>query len=428
MGTSKKKPAGLFSFTTMFSEADTKKLGITILTSDTKLMDIPYRIPFKNVALQKATGGWQGGVFNEISGDSQSGKSFLAYELIAEAQKMGGGGVLFDTEGAYETAYGDIVGINQTDGTFMLSLEQDIDKIFKLIYKTTKEFRAKVKKKSVPLIFIIDSFPGLQTKVDLANMEAGKDPRGFLAMQKNAKFIDHVGRIIPFLKKAAVNVTLLNQITIDYTVEYGDNKKSNGEQKIKFYTTQRLRGLINQKVIKTRVNKESDPKVIIGSVSKWTTIKNRGVKPFQEVIVKILYARGMRKWWGLEELLLRDGLIRFGTTNKDANGNESKKKLTVFKPLKGENKDKAYHSIRTLCDENPSFLTPFYTGTYDDGEGDLDDEDIKDVPENDESDSSDDMNDSDVSSEDESGEEDSEDIDTTGSDDMPEDFDIELED
>jgi len=64
-------------------------------------------IPFQNMALNIITGG--GAIENkfiEISGDSQTGKSYLAYELMADILNTGGHAYLNDNELAYDTAYG----------------------------------------------------------------------------------------------------------------------------------------------------------------------------------------------------------------------------------------------------------------------------------------------------------------------------------
>lgn len=358
-----------------------KDFQIDVMNEDTKFEEAPYRIPFRHKGLQKITGGIIGGKFAEISGMSQAGKSFLFYELASEAQKMGGFALLFDGERAFETAYADIVGLDMKAGTFSVSYEVDIDKLFNMSIKLIKAIRKKKKKLSVPILIGVDSFPTLQTKTDLENMEAGKDPRGYLAMQKNAKFSDNMSRMVGVLDKYGATFVLLNQLTKDYNVSFGDPWRSNAEEKIKFWATQRLRGKLMGKLV-SKKNKG----VQTGMKSSWKTIKNRAVKPFQEVITYIRYAKGINPTQGLADVLLNDFCIKDATTTQVREGltetmnpklfKENDKGETVFKkPHKGfkvyDTKlgdDNFYYTVEEIIEAHPEFMTPVWTGSYDDGE------------------------------------------------------------
>lgn len=333
---------------------------------------IPYRIPFKHVGLQSITGGIIGGKMAEISGDSQTGKSFLLYELIAGVQSMGGYALLFDLENAFENAFAKIVGINLRDGTFAIENNPDIGFFFSksmMFITKIREFEKLHKKPRAPILIGCDSFPGLSTKVDLANMEAGKDLRGYAAMQKNAYFSQEIGKFTQFLDQYDATLVFLNQTRTDHKIEFGDKTVTPAEGIIKFWCTQRIRGKLSKKIVKIVPSLEHDKtKITIGSTVWWETIKNRSIKPFQKMLVKFRYASGIEMYSGLDELLYSQEKIVPATTTKTRDGETVKKPIKGFKLKSGENKD-FYYSIADLVNANPSLITPAWTGTYDDGEG-----------------------------------------------------------
>ena len=116
---SRKPPSAGFSFADIEGDAKLKKLGVKyeIVTAEMGNKKDGYRIPFNNVALQSATGGIIGGTFAEFGAQSQGGKSFLAYELMANCQAMGGVVMLNDGEGAFDVSYADDDDVDDGDDT-----------------------------------------------------------------------------------------------------------------------------------------------------------------------------------------------------------------------------------------------------------------------------------------------------------------------
>lgn len=331
--------------------------------------DFPYRIPFSHQGLQAITGGIIGGKMAEISGDSQTGKSFLLYELIASVQKMGGYAQLYDLEQAFENAYAKIVGIDLTSGTLSIEHNPDLGNFFSssMVFITNiRDFEKTNKLPRAPILIGLDSFPGLQTAVDLKNMEDGKDLRGYAAMQKNAAFSQQIDKFVQFLSEYDATFVMLNQVRKDHSIEFGDKTVTPAETVIKFWCTQRIRGKLSKKIVKIVPSLEykNGQKLTIGSSVIWETIKNRSVKPFQKVLAKFRYASGMDMYSGLDELLYAGGKIVPGTTTKTKEGE------TVKKPIKGFRvKDVFFYSMKELVEAHPELLTPAWTGTYDDGEG-----------------------------------------------------------
>jgi len=365
---------------------DMNKFAFSVMDEESKNEEIaPYKIPFRHHGLQKTTGGVLGGKFLEIAGASQSGKSFLLYELMSEAVQMGGFCQLFDGERAFEEPYAEMVGLDIRGGHFAFGEIQtatqkkkglrgdpivDMDMVFKAMYAFITNIRKKVKDLSIPIVMGVDSYPALQCKVDIANMEKGADPRGYRAMQKNAAFYGHLERMIPVFDKFGATFILLNQLTKDHSITYGNPYKSNAEEKIKFWATQRLQGKLLGKLKKTvkSIEKKNGRIVYTGMRTEWTTNKNRAVRPFQTTITDVRYASGLDPFSGLVELLVNDELVKVGSTKFDSDGEALTKSRVGVKVIKEKEdfKDKFYgmNELNILITDYPEFLEPVWTGTF----------------------------------------------------------------
>lgn len=337
-----------------------KDVNPLVINEDSdKEFTIPYRIPFTHKGLQSITGGIMGGKFAEISGDSQTGKSFLLYELIKNTQDMGGYALLFDGERALEANYIKMTGIKK-DGTLALEYNMDIDNFFGYSAQFILAIRAI--NKTCPILIGVDSFPSFTCPLALENMEKGQDPKGYAAMQKNNKFSQGIEKLIQILDEHAATLVVLNQTRIDHKIEYGDKTITLAENVVKFWCTQRIRGKLAKKIFRMgkSIEFKKGIKIITGSTTKWKTIKNRSVRPFQEVATKIKFNSGVDIYSGLDEYLVNADKIVQATTTKTVEGETVKKPIKGFRLVKtGE----FFYDIKSLVDSNPDVLEPLWTGT-----------------------------------------------------------------
>ena len=282
--------------------------GFSVETMSDKSADqVPYRIPFRHKALQAITGGIPGGKFTEIQGDSQCGKSYLLYELIAECLNMGGFAMLHDVERAYEPKFGARVGI-EGDKKFLMSWEKEVEKVFLASRKFVATVRAANKK--CPILIGVDSFPPLTTIISQKELDeqlkkGAKELKGYREAKKNALFSSIIAEFTTFLADNDATLVLLNQTRKQMGVVFGDPTTSNADNIIKFYVTLRLRGRLGKKVPHPK-----DKKKKIGVNSSWETIKNRGIFPFKKASTKIVYRDGIAPYSGLADLLVAEGVAK----------------------------------------------------------------------------------------------------------------------
>lgn len=343
-----------------FIEAIAKDMGdkdLMVMDSKNAESLIPWRVPFKHLGLQKATGGLLGGKMMEIQGDSQSGKSFLLYELMASAIEMGGACYLCDAEQAFEPAYGEKMGIT---GGFMYSADTEITTVFNQITTFLESARKHIKGRDIPLLVGIDSFAALRTKDQMKADEAGKDPSGFASSRKNIQFYDKLTMLQPLLTEYSASLVVLNQLRTNHTIMFGDKTTSLAET-MKYYMTQRLRGQLSTPLYKIIKVDGKDTKVQVGMSVNWKTIKNRFVEPFKKVKVETLFSSGMKPTSGLLTFLLHEQEIEaFDRPIINKDGKEGKKMEKAFK-IPGYEKTYSLSEARLMIEENPFLLEPAYT-------------------------------------------------------------------
>jgi recombination protein RecA len=295
-----------------------------------------YHLPFKNKALNKITGGVSSGYFLEIVGQSQSGKSFVIYELMAECEKLGGYCLLADLERALEDSYWGIVGI--TPKKTIITYQNRIEKLFPIFVKFITSVRKKNKK--CPIFIAIDSYAVLKTIKEQDGFESGdeNEKKGFADMRRATVFYAQLETFLQLIDDENVVFVLANQMRIDYQVMFGDKKTSRGEKVLQYWAHMRLRGELKQ-VHKRKVETlEKEKFVKVGVDTEWTTLKNRGVTPFKTAKTSIMYSTGVNPWSGLEEVLLNEGTITVHT-----------RPAKVKKPEKEDEKEK----VEEIKEEKP---------------------------------------------------------------------------
>lgn len=300
-------------------QAILKALGkeFDVSTSGSTKDDAPYTIPFRHKGLQYITGGAAGGIFIELHGPSQCGKSYLMYELGMATIAAGGWYLQADIERAYKRVIGKKIGL-EGNPRFVKTKERNMEKLFKMMQK----FVLKIRKfdKDCPIMIGVDSFNPLQINETMKELEKelveiqdkdknveAKDVKGYAAMRKNARFSDLMRDFIDFIEKEKVMFVLLNQLRKKHGIMFGDDKTTNADDIIQFYCSLRLRGSLGAKIKKSKESKK-----VIGRQVYWETVKSRhpDIPPFMKVMTEIIYKEGLREFSGLDELFITEEIAK----------------------------------------------------------------------------------------------------------------------
>jgi len=217
----------------------------------------------------------------EVCGDYSVGKSYLAYKLLAKAQRQGYLAVLFDTEVSYDKEFGERCGINNKEIVVIsdISVEKGYEIIFDLLEKV-----------NVPVVFVWDSLAATPTEKELQD---GMDTRDLTKAQI-------VGRgfrlLVQELDKKNSMLVLLNQMR-EKIGEYQKVEFAPGGRAIDYHVAVKLE--------LRRVGKVVEDGVVKGLKIKAVVTKNRVDIPFREIFVVLRWDRDdMIPWWeGLLDIL-----------------------------------------------------------------------------------------------------------------------------
>lgn len=235
-----------------------------------------------------------------IAGPSDSGKSFLLSNMYRNAQQAGAFILSIDSEGALDPNYLGKLGIDTSPDKFLPIQVVTVSDVIQVVSEFIKQYQTTYGKwnMSAPPIFIgLDSLDMLLTDTEDANVTSGvqKGDQGQRAKQLKA-FLR--GNIVSRIK--ALPMTFVGT----HQVYPADPLKGEGVWAI----NGAIRYSASQIILVTRLKlKEGDE--ITGIRMRVETFKSRFAKLGSKVEVHVPYTTGMNAYSGLDEVLVKDGII-----------------------------------------------------------------------------------------------------------------------
>lgn len=299
----------------ILSSIGVKKSDMEIPTGDGEI-NAPWVVPFRHKGLQKISGGLLGGGAMLIEGESATGKSFLGYEIAASVAKMEGKALLFDTEAAYEEAYLLASGYPKGCDSLAKLKTKVVEDIRDISKKFIVEARKQLKDHSKPIVIIIDSLVPTRSLRQAENDDKEKET-GFGFMNRAGVWYEAIDLLVPLCSEHSASLVLFNHMKMEkgmFSVEYKTQLKE-----LTFRVHQRLRGRL------AGTNSDDKDKLIkVSQKVKWQTVKNRYVRPLQEVVLTYGFDTGIKEYSGLLDLLVRDKLVE---KKNMADPNDGRKKI-----------------------------------------------------------------------------------------------------
>ncbi len=231
-------------------------------------------------------GGLPRGRVVEIYGPESSGKTTLALQCVAEAQKKGGIAAFIDAEHALDPVYARKLGVNIDD---LLISQPDAG-------EQALEIADTLVRSGAIDVLVVDSVAALVPRAELEG-EMGDQQPGLQARLMSQA----LRKLTASINKSHTMVIFINQIRMKIGVMYGSPETTSGGNALKFYASVRL------DIRRIGSVKERDE--VIGNQTRVKVVKNKLAPPFKQVEFDIMYGEGVSKMGEIIDLGVKVGVV-----------------------------------------------------------------------------------------------------------------------
>jgi len=231
-------------------------------------------------------GGLPRGRIVEIYGPESSGKTTLALQVVAEAQKQGGACAFIDAEHALDPSYATKLGVNIDE---LLISQPDAG-------EQALEIADTLVRSGAIDVLVVDSVAALVPRAELEG-EMGDSHMGLQARLMSQA----LRKLTASISKSRCMVIFINQIRMKIGVMFGNPETTTGGNALKFYASVRL------DIRRIGSIKERD--TVVGNQTRVKVVKNKMAPPFRVVEFDIMYGEGISKNGELIDLGTAAGVV-----------------------------------------------------------------------------------------------------------------------
>jgi recombination protein RecA len=236
--------------------------------------------------LALGVGGLPKGRIIEIYGPESSGKTTMALQVIAEAQKTGAACAFVDAEHALDTTYAEKLGVKLPE--LLVSQPDSGEQALEIVDTLVRSGAIEV--------IVVDSVAALTPRAELEG-EMGDAHVGLQARLMSQA----LRKLTSTISKTNCMVIFINQIRMKIGVMFGNPETTTGGNALKFYASVRLDI--------RRIGAVKDKEEVVGNTTRVKVVKNKVAPPFKQVEFDIMYGEGVSKMGELIDLGLKANLI-----------------------------------------------------------------------------------------------------------------------
>jgi len=286
-------------------------------------------------------GGFPRGRIVEIFGPESSGKTTVALQVVAEAQKAGGMAAFIDVEHALDPIYARKLGVD-VDNLLVSQpdyAEQALEITSALIVSGSID------------VLVVDSVAALVPKAELDG-EMGDSHMGVQARLMSQAMRKLTGSV----SKSNTCLIFINQIREKIGVMFGNPETTSGGRALKFYSS------VRADIRRIAAIKEGD--VVVGNRTKVKIVKNKVAAPFREAEFDIIYGEGISREGDLIDLGVAQNIVEKSGSwysykgERIGQGRENARQFLKDNPDIRQNVDTELRKALGLMRKEPEVVAP----------------------------------------------------------------------